>query len=179
MSLQPPEAWETDRLHLRPPQKSDAEAIFRGYAQDAEVTRYTTWRPHRDLDDTEAFLNGCRTGWSDGSNCTWGLIDKSDGQFIGVVGMVLAPPAVNLGYVLARNRWGNGLMTEALRPLVEWALSQPEIYRAWAVTDVDNSRSAAVLERIGMHLEGTLRRWILHPNLSEEPRDCLCYAITR
>ena len=30
-----------------------------------------------------------------------------------------------------------------------------------------------------MRLEGTLRRWIVHPNLSDEPRDCLCYAATR
>ena len=70
-------------------------------------------------------------------------------------------------------------MNEALQPLVAWALAQPTIYRVWAVTDVENARSAKVLERLGMQREGVLHRWISHPNISSEPRDCLCYSRTR
>jgi [ribosomal protein S5]-alanine N-acetyltransferase len=41
---------------------------------------------------------------------------------------------------------------------------------------VDNVASARLLERVGMEREGVLRRWLVHPNLSEAPRDCLCYS---
>jgi len=44
---------------------------------------------------------------------------------------------------------------------------------------VENLASARVLEKAGMHREGMLRRWSVHPNVSPEPRDCLCYAIVR
>jgi hypothetical protein len=37
--------------------------------------------------------------------------------------------------------------------------------------------SARLLESVGMQFEGRLRRWLVHPNMSESPRDCLCYAI--
>jgi RimJ/RimL family protein N-acetyltransferase len=84
-----------------------------------------------------------------------------------------------LGYVLARDWWGRGFMTEAARAAVEWALGQPGIVRVWAVTDVDNHGSARVLEKIGMQREGLLRRWIVHPNLSPEPRDCWCFGRVR
>jgi RimJ/RimL family protein N-acetyltransferase len=36
-----------------------------------------------------------------------------------------------------------------------------------------------VLERVGMEREGILRRWLVHPNVSETPRDCLCYLIVK
>jgi RimJ/RimL family protein N-acetyltransferase len=70
-------------------------------------------------------------------------------------------------------------MTEALRPIVRWALAQPQIYRVWAVCDVDNPASGRVLEKLGMQHEGVLRCWTLHPNVSDAPRDCDCYAIVK
>src|SRR5437667_8436856 len=72
-----------------------------------------------------------------------------------------------------------GLMGEAVTAMVEWALAQPMIYRVWAICDVDNVASARLFERVGMEREGVLRRWLVHPNLSEAPRDCLCYSIVK
>lgn len=83
------------------------------------------------------------------------------------------------GYVLARDWWGRGLMTEAARAVVEWGLADPAIFRVWAVTDIDNLGSARVLEKIGMEREGLLRRWLVHPNVSPEPRDCWCFGRVR
>jgi RimJ/RimL family protein N-acetyltransferase len=87
--------------------------------------------------------------------------------------------AVDLGYALARRWWRQGLMSEALTAVVQWALGQPDIYRVWATCDVDNVPSVRVLERVGMVREGVLRRWLVHPNVSDEPRDCLCYSIVK
>jgi hypothetical protein len=58
-------------------------------------------------------------------------------------------------------------------------MSCAEIYRIWAVCDAGNIASARLLERVGMQAEGTLRRWLVHPNISESPRDCLCYSIVK
>ena len=71
---------------------------------------------------------------------------------------------------------GEGIATEAARAVVDWALSESSVFRVWAVTDVDNVRSARVLEKLGFEREGRLRRWMIAPNLSDEPRDCWCYA---
>jgi len=70
-------------------------------------------------------------------------------------------------------------MSEALTSVVQWALAQPEIYRVWATCDIENLASARVLERIGMEREGVLRRWLVHPNVGNEPRDCLCYSVVK
>jgi len=70
-------------------------------------------------------------------------------------------------------------MSEAVEELIRWGLESAEIYRIWAVCDVENTASARLLERVGMELEGTLRRWLVHPNVSDSPRDCLCYSIVK
>jgi len=72
-----------------------------------------------------------------------------------------------------------GYMTEAVAGIIDWALKQESVYRVWAVCDVENLASAQVLEKAGMQREGILRRWTMHPNRSDEPRDCYCCAITK
>ena len=52
-----PEEWSTRRLVVRPPELGDAEAIFQGWATDAEVTRYLTRRPNERIEETREFLN--------------------------------------------------------------------------------------------------------------------------
>jgi ribosomal-protein-alanine N-acetyltransferase len=175
----PPDTWETDRLVARPATRADAQILFEQYGCDPEVSKYMTWRPHRDVQETLAFLERCERAWVDGSAFPWVLWSKEDGAFVGLVEIRVNPHAVDLGYALSRRWWRQGLMSEAVQSVVEWALAQPEVYRVWAVCDVDNVASARVLERVGMQREGLLRRWLVHPNISEAPRDCLCYSVVK
>ena len=70
-------------------------------------------------------------------------------------------------------------MSEAAGAVLREALAQPQVFRVDAVCDVANGASARVLEKIGMQYEGVLRRYIVHPNVSDEPRDVRMYAATR
>jgi RimJ/RimL family protein N-acetyltransferase len=70
-------------------------------------------------------------------------------------------------------------MTEAVAAIVSWAFDDSSLFRIGAVCDVDNRRSARVLEKTGFCREGVLRQWALHPNLSPVPRDCFSYGKTR
>lgn len=157
----------------------DAEAIFRQYAQDPEVTRYLTWHPNRSIDETREFLQLCIAAWEARRSFQWAIVEKQSERLIGMVGFRVDGHKWELGYVLARRFWGRGYMTEAVKALVAWALKQPDIYRVWAVCDIENPASARVLEKAGMTREGTLRRWSVHPNIDDEPRDSYCYALTK
>jgi [ribosomal protein S5]-alanine N-acetyltransferase len=179
MKPKPPEQFETARLLGRAAAVADAEAIFAQYAQDGEVAKYMIWRPHQHVSETKEFLQRCEEGWRNGTACPWVLTLKESGRLIGMVELRPNDWRADLGYVLERASWGQGYMTEAVRFVAEWALSQPGVYRVWATCDVDNLASARVLEKVGMQREGVLRRWIMHPNISEEPRDCYCYALIK
>jgi ribosomal-protein-alanine N-acetyltransferase len=177
--MKPPEQIETERLVLRVPSVADAEAIFNSYAQDPEVTRYLIWRPHQNMQETEVFLADCAVAWEGTKRFPYVITSKENGTVIGMIEIRIDDFKADVGYVVSRPTWGKGMATEVLRSLVEWALSQESIYRVWALCDVDNLGSGRVLEKVGMLREGGLRRQIVHPNISDEPRDCYCYAAVK
>ena len=52
------------------------------------------------------------------------------------------------------------------------------MFMGWA-TDVENIASQRVLEKVGVSCEGVLRKYIIHPNISDIPRDSYLHAVTR
>ena len=174
-----PETFETARLILRPITRWDAASIFDSYAQDEAVTRFLIWRPHSSRSETRAYIDRC-IATPQTVERTYILLGREDQVVRGA--FALRQPAehrLDCGYVLARRWWGQGLMTEALTRVADWALHQPSVFRIGAVCDIDNIASARVLEKAGFIREGLLRRWLLHPNISDEPRDCYSYARVR
>lgn len=174
-----PDEFSAEHLLLRPIAPDDASAIFAGYAQDPEVLRHLSFRPHRDLADTEAYIARCLATPANTAR-TYVLVERADGGLIGSFQLRRRDVhRLDCGFVLARPRWGRGLMTEALSVVGNWAMAQDAIWRLGAVCDVDNLASARILEKAGMRREGVLLRWMMHPNISAEPRDCFSYAIVR
>lgn len=179
MSCVFPDSFATPRLILRPIAAADAPAIFAGYAQDPGVVRYLTWRRHQTIVETEAYIAGCLTKPA-ASARTYVLTERIDGRLLGAFDL-RRPEShrFDCGYVLARPFWGRGLMTEALTEIAGWAMRQDGIRRLGAVCDIDNLASARVMEKAGLAREGILRRWLVHPNIGPEPRDCFSYAKCR
>lgn len=170
----------TEHLILRRPVEADAEAIFAEYAADPEVTRYLIWRPHTSVEETREFLRGRIAAWSDLSGrfpyvITLGQTNRP----VGMIEMLLANFKAQVGYVLGRQHWGQGYMTEAVVAVVREALALPGVLSVWATCDVDNIASARVLEKAGMTRQGRLQQYIVHPNIDAQPRDVLCYSLTR
>jgi ribosomal-protein-alanine N-acetyltransferase len=177
--VKPPETLETEHLLLRKPRMEDASVIFERYACDPEVTRYLSWRPHKTVQETEQFLLACGQLWRTGKDFALVITARGGDNAIGMFGLHPMKMKIEIGYVLARPYWGKGYMSEALSTVIDWAFTQPDIYRVQAFCDVDNIASARVMEKAGMTREGLLRRYALHPNLSDEPRDAYLYALVR
>jgi ribosomal-protein-alanine N-acetyltransferase len=177
--MKPPEQFETEHLSLRKPRMDDAPAIFAVYAQDPEVTRYMTWRPHKNVEETRRIVKLMLKLWDEGNSYSYVLTSKDSDSAIGMISMHSDGFKVGLGYVLARPHWGKGYMTEAVRTMVNWLLEQPDIYRVFAICDVENLASGRVMEKAGMIREGILHRNSIHPNINDEPRDSFIYAIVK
>jgi ribosomal-protein-alanine N-acetyltransferase len=174
-----PELVRTTRLTLRRPRLSDAQAVFEEYASDPEVTRYMDWPTHRSVRDAEAFLPLCDTGWASGRDLSWAITLTPSDRVIGMIGLRPHGFKADFGYVLTRRLWGQGIMPEAAGAIVGLAFEDPSVRRVWATCDVENRASVRVLEKLGLTYEGTMRRHLIRPNLSAEPRDSLVYARVR
>lgn len=176
--MEPPVRIETARLTLRRTTADDADGVF-AYASDAEVTRYLTITPRTDVDDSVAFLKWCDEAWEGGSSYPLAIVDRSSGQFVGIIESRISIHGIELGYALLRSAWGNGFMTEAILGVIDWAFGNDEVHRVWAYVDVANVASRRALEKSGMTREGHLHRWQVHPNSSSEPADVYLYAVWR
>lgn len=148
---------------------------------DSEATRYLSWRAHERIEQTRSFLAVIAADWTRPGlqRRVWTIRATDDDTAIGQVSLRFDGHRATLGYVLARAFWGRGLATEAARAAVAAALELPHIELVWAYCDVDNRASARVMEKAGMLPEGVLRRWAVHPNLSESPRDVVAYRAVR
>lgn len=62
-----------------------------------------------------------------------------------------------LGYYIAEEYWGRGIMTEAVKQLCEYVFSKSDIIRIYAEPFAFNTASCRVLEKAGFQYEGTLR----------------------
>jgi [ribosomal protein S5]-alanine N-acetyltransferase len=169
----------TERLLLRPPCESDAQRVFSRYAQDPEVSRYMSWEPHRSIDDTRDYLRRVVGDNAAGTSAGYLIFSRRSKELLGSLGGRLNAPLITWGYCLARDEWGQGFATEAARAFVAAAMEQPSIWRVQAFCDLENARSARVLEKSGLKLEGILRRYMVMPNLGDAPRDMYCYAKVR
>src|SRR5262249_52534798 len=136
--MKPPEIIKTSRLTLRPPVLADTEAIFTDYAQDTEVAKYMVWRPHKNIGETRDFVHRCINGWEEGFAYPWVIMRNENGSLLGMIECRINGYKMDIGYVLARPHWGRGYMSEAARPIVDWGLAQREIFRIWALCDVEN-----------------------------------------
>ena len=174
-----PPTLETTRLVLRRPKLSDAPEIFRNYASDAEVTRYLTWKPDASVAEVKRIIRQMLEAQALDAQLDWAITKRGNDSVIGMISLRFDKHRAEAGYVLAKSEWGEGYIPEALHAAIGFAFSLPNIYRVAAICDTENRASARVMEKAGMILEGRLRRFTIHPNISDEPRDVYCYAKTR
>ena len=137
--------FETNRLIIRHPNMDDAADIFRNYAQDSEVTKYLTWKPHKELKETQRWIQYCIENANTKSSLVFVLYSKEASEAIGMIDFRLEGFKAHFGYVLARRYWNQGLMTEAMQPLIEYFNENPNIYRLWAAHDIENEASGKVM----------------------------------
>jgi RimJ/RimL family protein N-acetyltransferase len=151
--------------------------MFARYANDRDVGRYLAWRQHESEGTTRAFLEYCEGEWRRWAAGPYLIESRADGRLLGGTGFAFETPyRASIGYVLAKDAWGQGYATEAVVAQIEIARALG-VVRLYALCHVDHGRSARVLERAGFDREGVLHQYLVFPNLApESPADVSCYV---
>lgn len=159
-----------ERLLLRPIAPSDAADIFRLYS-DGDVMRYWSRPPCQDVAEAQELVDRCHDRNAQGITMSLGVVRLADDVVIGTCNlhnMNRICRRAEVGYMLDRNCWGQGYMTEALSCLFDFAFGELGLIRIEADIDPRNSASAALLERLGFEKEGFLRRrWIVGDEITD------------
>lgn len=175
----PMETLETERVILRAWREEDLDD-FHAYCRHPDVGPAAGWEPHADRETSRAILHSLMEKGE-----TWALVHKEDGKVIGSVGLhpddlrssVTTLKVRALGYVLSADYWGQGLMTEAARRVVEYAFEALWLDLLTVVHYPHNERSRRVVEKCGFCYEGTLRQ--ASQIYDGTVYDAVCYSLTR
>lgn len=89
----------------------------------------------------------------------WALEERSTGALVGRAGLFYPPdwPGLELGWTVARPRWGEGFAGEAGRAAATWAQAELGAKHLISLIAPSNERSIRVAEKLGMSEEGTTR----------------------
>ena len=151
---------ETERLVLRRFIPEDAEAMYRNWASDDEVTKYLTWPTHRSVEVTKAVLAGWIPRYEDEKCYQWAIVPKDLGEPVGSIAAVRLDDdieMVHIGYCIGKPWWHQGITSEALAAVIGFFFDRVGVSRIEARHDARNPRSGLVMRKCGMKYEGTLR----------------------
>lgn len=150
---------ETDRLLLRPFRENDL-ADFYAYAKVPGVGECAGWKHHESLEESQKILDRFIA-----EKKTLALVEKATGKVIGSLGLekyhVDLPPLYEsrrgreIGYVLAKDDWGRGLMSEAVKEVITYAFTKAHLDFLVCAHFAWNDRSRRVIEKCGFRPVGT------------------------
>lgn len=145
----------TERLLLRQWRDNDLDALAPMYA-DPEVMRYIRDGAVRDREQTAAHLARMRQHWDEHGFGLFAAELVETGELTGWVGLAVpyflpeVLPAVEIGWRLGRSFWGAGLATEGAQAALRFGLVDQGMERLVSIRQIDNVRSARVMEKIGL-----------------------------
>ena len=179
--VHPPIEFKTERLLLRQWRLSDQQP-FAELNADPRVMEFfpSTLEPEVSNASVARWqLQIEQRGWG-----LWAVEIRSTGQFIGFVGLQVPLaqlpffPCVEVGWRLDHAYWGNGFATEAAKGALNVGFKRLQLQEIVSFTAVNNRRSRAVMERLGMReAESTFQ----HPSVPDGSpvREHCLYRITR
>ncbi len=170
---------ETERLILRRITRDDAEAMYRNWASDPEVTKYLTWSTYTCVDQAHQILADWFSHYGEENFYLWAIVPRNESEPIGTISVVESSESANwveIGYCIGQNWWRKGFMSEALKALIAFFFEEVGVGRIQARHDPRNVGSGAVMRKCGMICEGTLRR---ADRNNQGICDCTVYSILR
>lgn len=141
------ETFETERLIIRPWTMNDAEAMY-NYAKSDVVGPMAGWKPHTSIEETKAILELFIK-----ENETWALVSKENNKIIGSIGLhhkerLQTKSEYEIGYVLEEQSWGQGIIVEACKKILEYAFVTKKIDRITIAHFPFNTQSKRVIEKL-------------------------------
>ncbi len=149
----------TKRLVLRPFTMEDVQSVYENYGSDPLVNQYISFAPCANLESAKEFI-AMHTQQYEINPAFYGWAVTLDGMVIGSIGLFDVDEdsdQCELGYSIGSKWWGQGYATEAGCAIVTYAFEQIGAHRVYASHHIDNLASGRVLEKIGMHYEGTMK----------------------
>lgn len=147
---------------------------FNELASDSQVTEYLTWETHTSMEQT---INSIQTHFMFNTN-VFCIELKEKKKCLGCIDLRINTEhnKADFGYVLNRNYWSQGYMTEVLVAILNYIFITLKVNKVESSYYVGNEGSGKVMEKCGMILEGTQKESLI---IKGKTVDVVHYGITK
>lgn len=129
------------------------------------------------LADAEGYIRSCVENSEERQICRAIVVNGRAAGSVGIFcGTDVYEKSAELGYWLAEEFWGNGIMTEAVKQLCQEAFDRFDIIRIYAEPFAYNTGSRRVLEKAGFSLEGIMKKGVFK---NGQIQDYCMYALLK
>jgi len=142
---------ETERLKLRSISNDDAKALFT-LRNDVYVMRYLDRPLHRSVDDTVEMIQKIRDGVENNTAIAWAIALKDELDFIGTISFHRIEKEnhrAEIGYMLHPDHWRKGIISEAMKKVLEYGFTAMKLHSIEANVNPDNTASSNLLKKHG------------------------------
>jgi len=142
---------ETERLFLRRPEISDADALL-PYRSDREYMKYIMHRYTTSKKEIEQSLALMNSKIDSGEGINWSMVSKETNELTGLVGYVKFYKEhyrAEVGYMLFTPYQEKGLMREAVKAVLDFGFNQLRLHSVEAIVNHENEASKNLLEKTG------------------------------
>jgi RimJ/RimL family protein N-acetyltransferase len=154
-----PVVLETRRLTLRTAELGDLDAMQALYGDDQTMRYIGAGDGVRTREQTARGIRRMMEHQDSHGYSIWVVADRASGEVIGNCGLVLVEwegPDVELAYMIRRDRWGEGIATEAATASLQHGLGPLGLERVIGLAYPENVASHRVMEKAGMRHTGTI-----------------------
>lgn len=150
---------DTISLYLQPFNKEDAFRI-QELANDEELASILGLPHPYKIEYAEDWIAIQPELISNGIEYPLTIVSKKSKEIIGTITIRVDKNNNNgeLGYWIGRDYWGNGFATESVKRIIHFGFDELKLNKIWASAISRNKASIAVLEKVGLQKEGTLRQ---------------------
>jgi len=155
-----PELNLNKQFHLREQSLEDTENFFKYYASP-EVSQYILASTPKNTFEAESEIYYCRNLFRQKQGIYWAIAKRHKNEMVGAIGLYINNfhRRAELSYDLAKEYWGQGIMSKAIEIVRDYSFDQIGLSRIEAITMKENLASQRVLEKNGFKREGTLRNY--------------------
>lgn len=146
-------AMETERLLLRKCNESDIPVLF-FLRSDPSVNQFIKRAKPKNIQEIKEFIQRINDGMLEGKNINWCITLKEDPTMIGNIclwNFSEDRKTAEVGYDLHPDYHGKGLMTEAIKKIIQFGFQQLKLYNIDAYTQKNNLPSIQLLRKNGFH----------------------------
>ncbi len=141
----------SERLLMRRYRLEDAKDLHEKFGTDPKMYEYSGWNPYASYEAAEETMRRFISDYAKKDFYGWAI--EYRGSLVGTIGAYDFDPEKNqieVGMSIARDSWGRGFATEALKAVLEYLTGHEGIRTVTAWCAPDNAGSMKAMQKAGM-----------------------------